>query len=250
MLVMELLDTDLRKYLQYQQHSWKEKMNIVNCVIMALYNIHFNGAIHRDLHSGNVLYLQDNNCWYVSDFGFCGPADKPLNSVYGNLPYIAPEVIIGKEYAFASDIYSFGMLMWEISSGQIPFGDYEHNYDLVMKIVKGMRPKIRPGIPSKYKELMKQCWDTNPLKRPDAKTLLGEIQEMLNYSYNDDANEFNIFEYNNSLQISRPSSDIGSNSKLHSCNAGKTLVYNKSFLLLFLNYSIPLFIFILISTKK
>ncbi|POG81561.1 kinase-like domain-containing protein, partial [Rhizophagus irregularis DAOM 181602=DAOM 197198] len=83
----------------------------------------------------------------------------------GNLPYVAPEVIIGKEYTFASDIYSFGILMWEISSGQTPFNNYEHDYDLAMK-VNGMRPKIRSEIPPGYNQLMKQCWDADPLKRP------------------------------------------------------------------------------------
>ncbi|RGB42771.1 kinase-like domain-containing protein [Rhizophagus diaphanus] len=63
---------------------------------------------------------------HISDLGFCGPADKPLNSIYGNLPYIAPEVISGKETSFASDIYSIGMLMWEISSGQPPFINFEN----------------------------------------------------------------------------------------------------------------------------
>ncbi|POG73005.1 kinase-like domain-containing protein, partial [Rhizophagus irregularis DAOM 181602=DAOM 197198] len=59
--------------------------------------------------------------WSISDLGFCGPADKSSKCIYGNLPYIAPEVIIGKEYTFKSDIYSIAMLMWEISSGQPPF---------------------------------------------------------------------------------------------------------------------------------
>src|SRR5437016_381313 len=104
MLVIRLMDTDLRKYLR-QQHTWKEKINVVCDIIEALYRIHDNNAIHRDLHSGNVLYSQDNNSWYISDFGFCGPADKPLKSIYGNLPYVAPEVIVEKEYTFASDIY-------------------------------------------------------------------------------------------------------------------------------------------------
>ena len=116
------------------------------------------------MHSGNILYSQRNNVWYISDFGFCGPADKPLKIIYGNLAYIAPEVIVGKEYTFASDIYSFGILMWEITSGQTPFNNYEHNYDLAMKIVNGMRPKIRSKIPSEYEKLMKQCWDADPTK--------------------------------------------------------------------------------------
>jgi serine/threonine protein kinase len=80
-------------------------------ITRALLRIHKENAIHRDLHSGNVLLHQYKNNWYISDFGFCGPADKPLKSIYGNLPYIAPEVIFGREYTFKSDIYSVAMLI-------------------------------------------------------------------------------------------------------------------------------------------
>src|SRR5436189_1421116 len=120
--------------------------------------------------------------FHISDLGFCGPADKPLDSVYGNLPYIAPEVLTGKETTFASDIYSIGMLMWEISSGQPPFVN-KHNYDLAIKIVNGMRPKIMSGTPLEYKKLMEQCWDADPTKRPDAETLLDKATEMRLLSY-------------------------------------------------------------------
>src|ERR1043166_1773804 len=134
MLVMNLMDIDFRKYLQ-QNHNkltWKEKIQITDSIIYALSLIHQENAIHRDLHSGNILFYQPNQRFQISDLGFCGPADKPLNSIYGNLPYIAPEVIYEKEYTFASDIYSIAMLMWEISSGQPPFVNYKHNYDLAM----------------------------------------------------------------------------------------------------------------------
>ena len=75
------------------------------------------------MHSGNILFSEGR--FDISDLGFCGPADKPLKSIYGNLPYISPEVIVGKEQTFKSDIYSIAMLMWEISSGYSPFFDYD-----------------------------------------------------------------------------------------------------------------------------
>ncbi|RIA91077.1 kinase-like domain-containing protein [Glomus cerebriforme] len=215
MLVMNLMDMDLRKYLQHQR-TWKEKIIVVYKIIAAIYFIHKNNAIHRDLHSGNILSIGSE--WCISDFGFCGPADKPLKSIYGNLPYIAPEVIIGRENTFASDIYSFGILMWEISSGQTPFNNYEHNYDLAMKIVDGMRPKITSaGVPPEYNKLMKQCWDADPLKRPDIDTLLVLITEMWEDSYNEYTNEFNNTESDNSSQISQTNSSLSSlsTSKLH-----------------------------------
>src|SRR3954468_14199984 len=190
MLVMMKMDMDLRKYLQqnYNRLTWKEKIRITYEIICDLYFIHEEKAIHRDLHSGNILYSQFNDSWRISDLGFCGPADKSSKSVYGNLPYVAPEVIAGKEYTFASDIYSIAMLMWEISSGQPPFINYEHDYNLAMNIINGIRPKIGSGIPSEYKRLMKQCWDADPLKRPNTYPLLKKIRE-LHLSYRNMPNE-------------------------------------------------------------
>jgi serine/threonine protein kinase len=167
MLVMNLMHMNLREYLQRNQNKliWKERIKITIDIIDALYRIHQENAIHRDLHSGNILYHLISQAFDISDLGFCGPADKPLNSVYGNLPYIAPEVISGKKTTFASDIYSFGMLMWEISSGQSPFASFDHDYDLAMNIINGMRPNIVPGTPIEYKESMQQCWDADPQKK-------------------------------------------------------------------------------------
>ncbi|EXX76336.1 hypothetical protein RirG_034020 [Rhizophagus irregularis DAOM 197198w] len=78
MLVMRKMDINLREYLQqnYNQLTWKEKIRIAFEIIYALYFIHFEKAIRRDLHSGNILYSQHNHSWRISDLGFCGPADK------------------------------------------------------------------------------------------------------------------------------------------------------------------------------
>ena len=188
---MNKMDINLRNYLQqnHEKLTWKERIRITYDIVYALSKIHNENAIHRDLHSGNILYSQLNQRFYISDLGFCGPADKPLNSTYGNLPYIAPEVIIGKETTFASDVYSFGMIMWEISSGQPPFINYENDYDLAMKIVNGMRPKIVPGTSLDYKELMEQCWDADPTKRPDAKTVYDKIFEINKSYYQSESNK-------------------------------------------------------------
>ncbi|CAI2201706.1 12506_t:CDS:1, partial [Funneliformis geosporum] len=67
------------------------RIHIVENIIEDIYSLHQEDAIHRDLHSGNILYKKYTNNWYIGDLGFCGPIDKPLKSAYGNLPYIAPE---------------------------------------------------------------------------------------------------------------------------------------------------------------
>jgi serine/threonine protein kinase len=189
MLVLYKLDMNLREYLQqnYNKLTWEIRIQIIVCIVFAVAIINGENAIHRDLHSGNILLLKSDVC--VSDLGFCGPADKPLNSIYGNLPYIAPEVISGKETSFASDVYSIGMLMWEISSGQPPFNNFENDYELALKIINGMRPKIVPGTPLEYKKLMEQCWDADPTKRPDIETLVYKISEMNRLNYQNESNE-------------------------------------------------------------
>src|SRR5438046_330978 len=103
---MKKLDKNLKEYLKqnHNQLIWKERIKITVDILDALESIHGENEIHRDLHSGNILYYEYTNYWLISDLGFCGPADKPLESIYGNLPYIAPEVIVGKGYTKASDI--------------------------------------------------------------------------------------------------------------------------------------------------
>jgi serine/threonine protein kinase len=200
MLVMNKLDMNLRKYLQqyHNQLTWKERIQIVADITLALLRIHDENSIHRDLHSGNILFKAK---FLVSDLGFCGPVDKPLKSIYGNLPYIAPEVIAGKETTFKSDIYSIAMLMWEISSGQPPFINYEHNYDLAMNIINGIRPKIVSGTPLEYKNLMKQCWDADPLKRPDIETLWDKIHKLNLYYQNNPDELLSQPDENNNLEM-------------------------------------------------
>jgi serine/threonine protein kinase len=204
MLVMRRCEVDLRNYLRQNRNqlTWKERIKIAFSLIDALFCIHREDSIHRDLHSGNILYSQLNDSWYISDLGFCGPVDKSSNSIYGNLPYIAPEIIAGKKYTFASDIYSIAMLMWEISSGQPPFNNYEHDYYLAMNIINGIRTRIVSGTPLEYENLMKQCWDADPLKRPDIDTLLNKISE-INASYQNvsDESEVNYDLGENNLEI-------------------------------------------------
>ncbi|RGB28788.1 kinase-like domain-containing protein [Rhizophagus diaphanus] len=222
---MNKMDIDLRKYLQqnHKQLTWKDRMYIVDIITLALYRIHKEKVIHRDLHSGNILYSVLNDYWYISDLGFCGPADKSSTSIYGNLPYIAPEVIVGREYTFASDIYSIAILMWEISSGQTPFINYEHENDIVMNIINGIRPEIMPGTPLEYKNLMKECWDAIPLKRPDAYTL-GKKMLKINIDYQNMSDELFKSEMDN-LEMNKVEEDYA-NSRLFTMFHSKLYDFN------------------------
>src|SRR5436190_13640416 len=88
------------------------------------------------------------------------------SSVCGVLPYIAPEVLDGRPYTFASDVYSFGIIMVEVSTGKPPYGNVPHDEKLALAICNGLRPRVTKGTPQCYVDLVNQCLDVNPEKRP------------------------------------------------------------------------------------
>src|SRR5689334_7699223 len=80
--------------------------------------------------------------------------------------YIAPEVLQGKTHTKESDVYSIGMLMWELFAGHPPFDDKAHDVDLMLKICEGLRPPILSNMLDDYIQMMQKCWDADPSKRP------------------------------------------------------------------------------------
>ncbi|GBC21746.2 kinase-like domain-containing protein [Rhizophagus irregularis DAOM 181602=DAOM 197198] len=155
MLVMNKSHLNLREYLKHKHNeiTWRERIQITDNIIYALSRIHKEGSIHKNLHSGNILFNLTSQLFYISDFGFRGPADRPSNSIYGNLPYLAPEIIADDHF-------------------------------LAINIINGIRPKIESGIPLEYKKLMMQCWDADPRRRPNLGELINKIFEMRKHCRN------------------------------------------------------------------
>src|SRR6184192_3447000 len=136
--------------------------------------IHEKNYIHHDLHSGNIFSYTTYNS-KIGDLGLCQQVvDKKdnQNKIFGVVPYLAPEVLSKKPYTKESDIYSFGMIMWEFTTGKKPFHDRSHNHCLMLDILKGERPQITDDTPEFYAELIKKCWDHNPENRPTAKEIV------------------------------------------------------------------------------
>jgi len=149
-----------------------------------LAQIHAEGILHHDLHSRNILVaknLSERSTIYISDLGLSGPANKSLRDgkICGVLPYLAPEVLRGYPYTDKAEIYSLGMLAWEILTGELPFSVCSHDANLARRVCSGERPDIPIEIPEFYKEFICMCWNADPLLRPSAEDLNLAMEEML-----------------------------------------------------------------------
>ncbi|RIB16832.1 hypothetical protein C2G38_2038257 [Gigaspora rosea] len=104
---------------EVSQLEWKDKLNILNGIAFDLESIHSQELVHRDLHSGNILQEDALQYAYITDLGLT--KNEKDGKICGIIPYIAPEVLVGQPYTKASDIYSLGVIMTEISTGQRAF---------------------------------------------------------------------------------------------------------------------------------
>ena len=136
------------------------------------------------MHSGNIFSY---SIWIskVGDLGSCQQAINKKNNpneIFGVIQYLALEVLSIEPYTKESDIYSFGMLMWEHTTGKKPFHNRPHNYILISDILKGERPQITEDTPEFYAKLMGKCWDHNPENRPTAEEIGNCFKERSSFS--------------------------------------------------------------------
>ncbi|UZO03229.1 uncharacterized protein OCT59_023637 [Rhizophagus irregularis] len=175
MMVIEYCkDGNLRNYLNKSENylDYESKINKLQEIARGLLDIHNAEKVHKDFHSGNILF---KGLPFISDLGMCQPANIKQTvkeeGIYGVLPYMAPEVLRGQQYTKAADIYSFGIIMNEFLSEEIPFNDIPHNEFLAIKICKGFRPTISKDIPKLLTDLIIKCWDAEIKNRPTTKEL-------------------------------------------------------------------------------
>ena len=169
--------------------DWKNELYTLVWIIKGLKKIHEKNKVHRDFHIGNILLsgIDGDVVSYISDMGLCGEVGNvDATKIYGVMPYVAPEVLRGKPYTQAADIYSFGMVMYFVATGRQPFADRAHDQDLALSICNGIRPEItEKDAPKCYIDLMKKCWDPNPDNRPNATEILELITSFIGSYYSD-----------------------------------------------------------------
>ncbi|CAB4402739.1 unnamed protein product [Rhizophagus irregularis] len=146
--------------------------------------IHQHDIIHCDLHSDNILIHQ--NMIKLADFGLSRRLAEvsTRHDIIGKVAYIDPQNYnTNNNYHYKpnkkSDVYSVGVLLWEISSGRTPFESYSDNYQriaLMLEIPNGKRETPVSNTPSDYIDIYTKCWLNNPDDRPSMQQVFTDLK--------------------------------------------------------------------------
>lgn len=167
--------------------SWRTKLRMCIEVAQGVQYLHAHNVIQRDLKTSNIL-VDSNYTIKIADFGLAtrvkdgSMVGAPLgrNAMCGTPATMAPEIWRQQPYDERVDIFSLAVVFWELVTRKKPYSDLQIDGLALVNAVaaQGLRPQIPIFCPSELAELIVECWDNSPVKRPEAKTVVQRLEDM------------------------------------------------------------------------
>ncbi|XP_034443468.1 tyrosine-protein kinase CSK-like isoform X1 [Hippoglossus hippoglossus] len=152
-------------------------LNFTLDVSEAMAYLETNNFVHRDLAARNVLVSEDNIA-KVSDFGLTKEASSTQDTAKLPVKWTSPEALREKKFSTKSDVWSFGVLLWEIYSfGRVPYPRIPLK-EVVPRVEKGYTMDCPDGCPEVVYNIMKMCWNLDPAARPSFQMLKERLQHI------------------------------------------------------------------------
>lgn len=185
-IVMEYIDgITLKEYIEQQKViNWKEALHFTTQILRALQHAHDKGIVHRDVKPQNIMLLQNGNI-KVADFGIArfsrNETRTMTESAIGSVHYISPEQARGEITDEKADIYSVGVVLYEMLTGQLPFQSDNAVSVAIMQLQSdAKRPReINPDIPLGLEQITLKAMQKNPRDRyQSAAEMLLDLDEV------------------------------------------------------------------------
>ncbi len=201
-IVMEYIDgITLKEYIEQRGEplTYREAVHFTSQTLLALQHAHVKGIVHRDIKPQNIMIMEDGSI-RVTDFGIARMARSEVHTdgdqAIGSVHYISPEQAQGAQTDQRADIYSLGIMMYEMLTGRLPFED-ENAVAIAVKQISDSAPpitKVNPSVPKGIAEIAQKAINKNPTDRyNDALDMLRDIEEFkknpsisFDYKYLDD----------------------------------------------------------------
>lgn len=184
-IVMEYIDgITLKQYIEQEGAiRWNEALHFTLQILMALEHAHEKGIIHRDIKPQNIMLLQDGTI-KVADFGIArflqSETQTMTDKAIGSVHYIAPEQARGDYITDKADIYSVGVMLYEMITGKLPFvADNAVSVALMQLQAKPVMPReINPALPRGLEQITMKAMEKNPVDRfQSAGEMLEDIEK-------------------------------------------------------------------------
>ena len=184
-IVMEYVDgITLKEYLKQRGGAltWKETVHFATQVLGALQHAHSKGIIHRDVKPQNIMLLADGSI-KMMDFGIArfsrAQSQTVSDKAIGSVHYISPEQAKGDKTDARTDIYSVGVMLYEMLSGRLPFDGDGAVSIAIMQISDKAKPlaQVAPNVPEGLRQITEKAMEKDPAKRyQSAQEMLDAIE--------------------------------------------------------------------------
>ena len=171
-ICVELADKSLYHYLHTEKRKPSARQSTKWAVQIAqgMRHIHRHGLAHRDLKSANVLLFEKDDILKLCDFGSARVMEHTttVTGMTGTYRWMAPEFNDKADTKVNQrcDVFSYGMVLYELFTGEIPFSGVDDDVKVAMSIRNGKRPSIPSDVPRHVKKLLQSCWKNKPHDRP------------------------------------------------------------------------------------